>query len=213
MNVGATAFTRTPRDPHSTAWHRVMWMTAAFAMQYADSPGSATSPACDAMFTIAPPPAGIWRARCCERKNDERAHVQRPDCIEVSLSDVDRGCLDAAAGIVDEDVDGSCLSHGRVDRRASVVEPSDVELDRRRGTARGADRIDHRISRAERAHAEEDVCARFREGQRRVPADPAGGTGDECAMTRKRERRVGERSGVGMHFFSVAAGHRVMVWR
>ena len=33
MNVGATAFTLMPSVPHSTAWQRVMWMTAAFATQ------------------------------------------------------------------------------------------------------------------------------------------------------------------------------------
>ena len=54
MNVGATALTVMPCRPHSTARHLVRWETAAFVMQYTDSVGRATNPACELMLMIRP---------------------------------------------------------------------------------------------------------------------------------------------------------------
>ena len=65
MKVGEMALTLMPYSPHSMAAHRVMCETAAFAMQYIASPGSATiekwvlRKACEDLL----PPELIWRKK------------------------------------------------------------------------------------------------------------------------------------------------------
>ena len=54
MNVGATAFTVMLYLPHSTARHLVRCAIAALVMQYTDSVGNATKPACELILMMRP---------------------------------------------------------------------------------------------------------------------------------------------------------------
>src|SRR5512142_2235705 len=54
INVGATALTVMLYFPHSTARHLVRWEMAAFVMQYTDSVGRATKPACELKLMMRP---------------------------------------------------------------------------------------------------------------------------------------------------------------
>src|SRR5436853_3111968 len=54
MKVGATALTVMLYLPHSTARHLVRCTIAALVIQYTDSVGSATNPACELMFMMQP---------------------------------------------------------------------------------------------------------------------------------------------------------------
>ena len=55
MKVGATALTVMLYLPHSTARHLVRCTMAALVVQYTDSVGRATKPACELTLMIRPP--------------------------------------------------------------------------------------------------------------------------------------------------------------
>ena len=57
VGPGQTQLTRMPSGPWSIAMARVSEMTAPLEAQYAAAFAAATRPSCEAMFTIAPPPA------------------------------------------------------------------------------------------------------------------------------------------------------------
>ncbi len=104
---------------------------AAFVMQYTDSPGSATKPACELRFTMRPPP---WRiiSRPTGWRRRSAFQIHRAGEIKVRLGYVRRRVLGTQTSVIDKDIDATELGHQRLYSAPDLVQTGHVHLKRNR---------------------------------------------------------------------------------
>ena len=134
-----------------------------------------------------PPPGGLHVLHHPLADEEGRLDVEVDRQVEVGLARVLRPRLDAAADIVDENVDPAEFGDRLVDRGVGLVQLQRVHLERQRPPPHGRDLGGEAGIGGGIAEPEGDVGAGIGERKRDGAAETAGSAGDEGGLAAKIE--------------------------
>ena len=123
------------------------------------------------------------------RQEEGRFHVEVEDVVEVGLADVERHPVDAAAGVVDQDVEPPELRHRAVDRPARLLEVEHVHLQRQRPPPQRGDLVGEPAVLLRSRRPERHVGPGPGQRQRDRAPEPARGPGHQRHLPGQIEAR------------------------